>query len=140
MGKLIGIEKNHLLVRVHGIGKEIDSIREIPKDSAVSMLKLAYAITVHKSQGSEFETIILPIVRSQGRMLQRNLFYTAVTRARKKVWLLGDSSAVLKAIANDKVIQRNTVFARALTAAHAAGVSRALHERRQEEPARAVGA
>ena len=43
-------------------------------------------------------------------MLQRNLFYTAITRARKKVWLLGDPEAVSKAVANDKVIQRNTIF------------------------------
>jgi exodeoxyribonuclease V alpha subunit len=138
MGKLITIEKEHLVVRIHGIGPgTVDTHVHIPKTSAIHILKLAYAITVHKSQGSEFDTILLPITRSQGRMLQRNLFYTAVTRARKKVWLLGESSAVLRAIANDKVVQRNTTFGRAILEAYAAilgrtdGVSGG-HERREE--------
>jgi exodeoxyribonuclease V alpha subunit len=124
MGKLIAIERDHLTVRIHGIGVgAFDSHINIPKTSAAYLLKLAYAITVHKSQGSEFDTILMPITRSQGRMLQRNLFYTAVTRARKKVWLLGDSMAVLRAIANDKVVQRNTVFGRIITEESQAGVS-----------------
>jgi exodeoxyribonuclease V alpha subunit len=71
-------------------------------------------ITVHRSQGSEFETVILPVVKAQGRMLQRNLFYTAITRAKKKVWVLGDISAVQKAIDNDKVVLRNTGFGQAI--------------------------
>lgn len=119
MGKLMAIEREHLVVRIHGIGSgSFDSYVNIPKANAGNVLKLAYAITVHKSQGSEFDTILMPITRSQGRMLQRNLFYTAVTRARKKVWLLGDSMAVLRAIANDKVVQRNTIFGRVVTEAY----------------------
>ena len=116
MGKLMAIEREHLVVRIHGIGVgSFDAYVNIPKSNAPNVLKLAYAITVHKSQGSEFDTILMPITRSQGRMLQRNLFYTAVTRARKKVWLLGDSMAVLRAIANDKVVQRNTIFGRVVS-------------------------
>ena len=110
IGKLIAISRDHLTLRIHGVGKTPDSNVDIPKDQALVMLKLAYAVTVHRCQGEEFETVILPLVRQQGRMLQRNLFYTAITRARKKVWLLGDAEAVLKAVANDKVIQRNTVL------------------------------
>lgn len=147
MGKLISVERDHLSVRIHGIGVgAFDSMVNIPKTSAPHLLKLAYAITVHKSQGSEFDTILMPITRSQGRMLQRNLFYTAVTRARKKVWLLGDSMAVLRAIANDKVVQRNTVFGRIVTEAYedlqaeALGVSGAHERRRQEDVGRSVGA
>jgi exodeoxyribonuclease V alpha subunit len=67
------------------------------------------------SQGSEFDTILMPVVNSQGRMLQRNLLYTAVTRAKKKVWLLGEESAIRRAIANNKVVSRNTVFADAIS-------------------------
>jgi hypothetical protein len=67
------------------------------------------------SQGSEWETVVLPITRTQGRMLQRNLFYTAVTRAKKRVWLLGHKDAVARAVANDRVVQRNTAFARAIS-------------------------
>jgi exodeoxyribonuclease V alpha subunit len=110
IGKLVEIQRDVLMVKIHGIGKAPDVTVAIPRDQASIMLKLAYCVTVHKSQGEEFETVILPLVRSQGRMLQRNLFYTAVTRARKKVWLLGETDAVLKAVANDKVLQRNTVL------------------------------
>jgi len=118
MGKLMSIHTDHLTVRVHGAGEDgLDMLVEIPRREVGQKLRLAYAITVHKCQGSEFDTVILPIVRTQGRMLQRNLFYTAVTRAKKRVWLLGDNLAVSKAIANDKVLQRNTGFERAITSA-----------------------
>lgn len=50
-------------------------------------------------------------------MLQRNLFYTAITRAKKKVWVLGDPSSIAKAIENDKVVQRNTSLGRAISEA-----------------------
>ena len=50
-------------------------------------------------------------------MLQRNLFYTAVTRAKSKVWLLGDPLAVQMAVENDKVVQRNTLFSKAISEA-----------------------
>jgi exodeoxyribonuclease V alpha subunit len=110
IGKLTAIKRDCLTLRVHGIGRTPDTNVDIPKEDAGLMLKLAYAVTVHRCQGEEFETIILPLVRAQGRMLQRNLFYTAVTRARKKVWLLGESDAILKAVANDKVVQRNTIL------------------------------
>jgi exodeoxyribonuclease V alpha subunit len=121
MGKLHAIEKEHLVVRIHGLGAGAgDALVQIPKGNAHNVLKLAYAITVHKSQGSEFDTILMPISRGHGRMLQRNLFYTAVTRARRKVWLLGEVNAVLRAIANDKVIQRNTILGRSVSDAYRA--------------------
>lgn len=115
MGKLMSVRTDHFLVRIHGIGEGgLDVYVEFPKKDVLQKLRLAYAITVHKSQGSEFDTVILPIVSSQGRMLQRNLFYTAVTRAKRKVWLLGGSDAVRRSIANDQVIQRNTGLAMAV--------------------------
>lgn len=116
MGKLVEINRDTLKIRIHGVGQgAVDTMVDIPKVDAPGLLRLAYAITVHKSQGSEFDTVILPIVKSQGRMLQRNLFYTAVTRAKKKCWLLGDPFSIYKAIANDKVVQRNTAFGRAVS-------------------------
>lgn len=115
MGKLITIRSDCLRVRIHGIGEEgLDVQVEIPRNEVFNKLRLAYAITVHKSQGSEFDTVILPMVREHGRMLQRNLFYTAVTRAKKKVWLLGDRGAIQRAIDNDKVVARNTGFIKAI--------------------------
>jgi exodeoxyribonuclease V alpha subunit len=50
------------------------------------------------------------MVNRHGRMLQRNLFYTAITRARKKVWVIGEADSVLRAVGNDKVVRRNTVL------------------------------
>ena len=123
MGKLVEITRETLVVRIHGVGSgAVDTIVHIPKDAAPELLRLAYAITVHKSQGSEFDTVILPIVKSQGRMLQRNLFYTAVTRAKQKCWLIGDPFSIYKAIGNDKVVQRNTAFGRAVSDSVAAMV------------------
>jgi exodeoxyribonuclease V alpha subunit len=118
MCKLVGVDRDTLSVRIHGINADqIETLVNIPKKNAPDLLKLAYCVTVHKSQGSEFDTVIMPIVRSQGIMLQRNLFYTAVTRARSKVWLIGDPQAVQSAVENDRVLQRNTVFGRAVSKA-----------------------
>jgi exodeoxyribonuclease V alpha subunit len=114
VGKIESIGRDDLVIRIHG---EKDSFVSLAKSKAIEMLRLAYAVTVHRCQGSEFDTIIFPIVRSHGRMRQRNLFYTAVTRARKKCWLLGDANSVAVAVANDKVVQRNTAFGRAVSEA-----------------------
>lgn len=118
IGKLAAIGNSNLTIRIHGIGNTADSLIDLPKTEAVHMLKLAYAVTVHRCQGEEFETVIMPLVRSQGRMLQRNLFYTAVTRARKKVIVLGEPEAVEKAVQNDQVVQRNTVFREVIQPSH----------------------
>jgi len=123
MGKLVEIHADYLRVRVHGIGESgLDANVDVPRNDVPQKLRLAYAITVHKCQGSEHDTIILPMVREHGRMLQRNLFYTAVTRAKKRVWVLGDRGAVQKAIDNDKVIARNTGFGKAIMKAIGSGV------------------
>jgi exodeoxyribonuclease V alpha subunit len=71
-------------------------------------LKLAYCITVHKTQGLEFAYVILPLVMGFYPLLQRNLLYTAVTRARHKMILLGEQRAVTRAIANNQITRRNT--------------------------------
>ncbi|MBX9097060.1 SF1B family DNA helicase RecD2 [Streptococcus gordonii] len=63
-------------------------------------IRLAYAMSIHKSQGSEFPVVILPITKSSHRMLQRNLIYTAITRAKSKLILLGEFSAFQFAVKN----------------------------------------
>ncbi|MDQ3929143.1 MAG: ATP-dependent RecD-like DNA helicase [Chloroflexota bacterium] len=60
----------------------------------------AYAISVHKAQGSEYPAVIMPVLPQQGRMLQRNLMYTAVSRARNLVVLAGSPEAVKRAVQN----------------------------------------
>jgi exodeoxyribonuclease V alpha subunit len=72
----------------------------------VDELSLAYAISVHKSQGSEFPAVVLPIVPAHYLMLQRNLFYTAITRARSLCVLVGSRKAISMAVGNNKVSHR----------------------------------
>jgi len=68
----------------------------------------AYAISIHKSQGSEFPVVIIPLLMQHYMMLQRNLIYTAVTRARKLVVMVGDKRAIGMAVRNNKIASRNT--------------------------------
>ncbi len=70
----------------------------------------AYAISVHKSQGAEYPCVVLPVVTQHYMMLQRNLLYTAVTRAKKVVILVGTRRAIAIAVKNDKVTQRHTAL------------------------------
>lgn len=83
----------------------------IPTADAASKVRLAYAQTVHKSQGQEYDIIVAPILSSFGVQLQRNLYYTAVTRAKRKVVLVGTADALARAVANDRADKRNTLFA-----------------------------
>lgn len=64
-------------------------------------ITLAYAMSIHKSQGSEFQVVILPITRQSGRMLQRNLIYTAITRSKSKLIMLGEISTFDYAVKNE---------------------------------------
>ena len=63
-------------------------------------LTLAYAVTIHKSQGSEFPVVIMPILSQHYMMLQRNLLYTGMTRAKKLMILVGSRKAVSMAVRN----------------------------------------
>lgn len=71
-------------------------------------LALAYAMSIHKSQGSEFPVVIIPLLKQHFMMLQRNLVYTAITRGRKKVFLVGDPVAYAMAIRNQESTERST--------------------------------
>jgi exodeoxyribonuclease V alpha subunit len=73
-----------------------------------------YAITVHRAQGSEYPFVIIPVHESQGAMLTRALLYTALTRGRQMVILIGSRRALAKAIANDGSSRRSTALARLL--------------------------
>lgn len=71
---------------------------------------LAYATTIHKAMGSEFETVIIPIVKAHTIMLYRNLLYTAVTRAKKKVILVGHKPILFMAVHRADISKRNTLL------------------------------
>jgi len=75
--------------------------RVLYKPSMLDELALAYAITVHKSQGSEFPVVVMPVFHGVPQLMTRNLIYTAVTRAMKLVVLVGQKSAVEKMVGND---------------------------------------
>ncbi len=79
-------------------------------------LTLAYATTIHKSQGSEYPAIIVPLVVQHRMLLQRNLLYTAITRAKRFCVLVGQPHALEMAVYNDRVALRNTGLAERLLA------------------------
>lgn len=86
--------------------------REVIYDiSELDELVLAYATTIHKSQGSEFPYVIMPLTMSHYMMLQRNLLYTGVTRAKKGLILVGERKAVYIAVKNNEIVERNTRLA-----------------------------
>lgn len=103
IGQIFAISTDMIYVRypeqdVSYEGQEIDEIT------------LAYAITVHKSQGSEYHTVIMAVADSHAIMLQRNLFYTAVTRAKRKVILVGTKRALQRAVENIRTSHRFTLL------------------------------
>jgi exodeoxyribonuclease V alpha subunit len=77
---------------------------------------LAYAISIHKSQGSEFPVVIIPLLKQHFIMLQRNLIYTAITRSKNKVFIVGDMDAYSIAVKNNRTDTRMTGLPRALSA------------------------
>ena len=87
------------------------------KREEMSELQPAYAMSVHKSQGSEYPVVVMPVVMGHRAMLQRNLLYTAVTRARERVILLGSGRALRVAVENDRTRRRFTMLAARLAGA-----------------------
>ncbi|MEA2021877.1 MAG: ATP-dependent RecD-like DNA helicase [Candidatus Caldatribacteriota bacterium] len=85
--------------------------RKVSYDFAeLNELVLAYAITVHKSQGSEYKIVIIPVSTQHYLLLQRNLLYTGITRAKDMVILIGTKKALWIAIKNNKTFHRNTLL------------------------------
>ena len=82
-------------------------LREIDYGPAeLDQLQLAYAITIHKSQGSEYPAVVIPLLTQHYRMLQRNLLYTAITRGKQVVILVGSRKAIEIAVGNAQVAAR----------------------------------
>jgi len=97
-----------------------DDLKEVTYEfTQLDELELAYSITIHKSQGSEYPVVIIPLFKGPSMLLSRNLLYTAVTRAKKLVVLVGDSEILKHMIDNNREIHRNsTLFVRIEEAAH----------------------
>ena len=73
-------------------------------------IELAYATTIHKAMGSEYDVVIMPIIRSHAIMLKRNLVYTAITRAKRKVIMVGQKGMLIMAIHKNDTGVRNTAL------------------------------
>ncbi len=87
----------------------------VPYDfSELDEVALAYAISVHKSQGSEYEAVVIPILPQHYVLLQRNLIYTAVTRGKKLVVMVGSKEALAIGVRNDRIMRRYTYLAERL--------------------------
>lgn len=108
IGYIVDLEPGRMLVH---FGEELEAEYE---SSEFSQLQLAYCMTVHKSQGSEYPVVVLPLVSAHYIMLQRNLLYTAVTRAKKLVILIGSKAALNTAVENDRTRKRYTLLAERL--------------------------
>lgn len=104
-GRIIKIdeEEKKVLIRFdqHCVNYELTELDEVV---------LAYATTIHKSQGSEFEIVVAPFTMQHFIMLQRNLLYTCVTRAKRVMVLLGTKKALAIALRNNQVMKRNTLL------------------------------
>jgi len=103
IGRIVGIdlEEQKLMVKFEGRVVDYDW-------SEMDELVLAYAVSIHKSQGSEYPAVVIPLLTQHYIMLQRNLLYTAVTRAKRLVVLVGSKRAIAIAIKNNKVQFRYT--------------------------------
>ena len=94
----------------HAIIEFSDGVRVDYPERELDIIDLAYATTIHKSQGSEYSTVIIPIMMSHYIMLKRNLIYTAITRAKKKVILIGEKRALMAGIHKNDSAKRNTLL------------------------------
>nr|HQH11198.1 ATP-binding domain-containing protein [Candidatus Sumerlaeota bacterium] len=106
VGIVVGFDREFQTLRVRFEGRVIDY-----EFSELEDLTLAYAITVHKAQGSEYPAVVIPVMTQHYIMLQRNLLYTAVTRGKKLVCLIGTKKALAIAVRNAKHAERNSALA-----------------------------
>jgi exodeoxyribonuclease V alpha subunit len=103
MGRITRIDNENQIVQVDYEGHIVTY-----EFSQLDELVHAYAVSVHKSQGSEYPVVVLPLLTQHYMMLQRNLLYTGITRAKKLVVLVGSKKAIAMAVRNNKIARRNT--------------------------------
>jgi exodeoxyribonuclease V alpha subunit len=109
IGYVSGVSRSTRRVTV-----DFDGEPAVYEGDELDQLALAYAVTVHKSQGSEFKAVVLLASRAHWIMLQRNLLYTGMTRARERLFLIGQPDALRRAVENNPSVARNTMLAEAL--------------------------
>ena len=106
LGRIISIDTDlkEVIIRFDGNRDATYAYQELEQ------IEHAYAVTVHKSQGSEFPVVILPLLSGGGRFLSRNLLYTALTRAMEKVVIIGRKESVEAMVANNRILGRYTTL------------------------------
>lgn len=105
VGRITGMDPKARTVEV-----TIDGRRLSYAADELDRLALAYAVTVHKAQGSEYPAVVLPLLRQHGRMLRRNLLYTALTRAQRLAVLLTEPDALERAVRDTSDLRRRTLL------------------------------
>ena len=112
-------EDRKLVVRIDERDVEYD-------DEALENLTLAYAVSIHKSQGSEYPAVVVPWLRQHFVMLSRNLLYTAVTRGKRLVVLIADAHALKVGLAEERREDRRTALTERVVEAFRAASARAV--------------
>jgi exodeoxyribonuclease V alpha subunit len=109
IGRVVSVD-----TREDSLIADFDGERVSYEEDALDQLALAYACTIHKSQGSEFKAVVMAVSKSHFIMLQRNLFYTGITRARDQLVVVGHRAAVHRCVENNPAVQRHTLLAERL--------------------------
>jgi exodeoxyribonuclease V alpha subunit len=105
IGRVTGVDPSTQTLEVTMDGRPLSYTAD-----ELDQLGIAYAVTVHKAQGSEYPAVVVPLLRQHGRMLRRNLLYTAITRARRLVVLLTEPDALERAVKNVVDLRRTTLL------------------------------
>jgi exodeoxyribonuclease V alpha subunit len=105
MGRVVGIDPVDQL-----LSARIDDRRVVYDFGELDELVHAYAVSIHKSRGSEYPAVVVPIMTTHYILLQRNLLYTAITRARELVVIVGTRRAIAIAVRNDSIAERHTAL------------------------------
>jgi exodeoxyribonuclease V alpha subunit len=111
IGSIVHIDRPRFRIIVDYDGRSV-----IYEKDDLNDITLAYAVSVHKAQGSEYQAVVMPLMTQHFIMLQRNLFYTALTRAKKLSVIIGSFKALYIAIKNDKPVKRNSLVKEKLMA------------------------
>lgn len=118
MGEIVGIiYAKESEDKVDELVIQFDSMEVSYKRNEWNKITLSYCCSIHKSQGSEFKMVILPMVRQYQRMLQRNLLYTALTRSKDILILMGEVSAFRECVTNEGINRKTSLKERIISAA-----------------------
>lgn len=134
IGYIVGINKaNHSGVKTDELIIDFDSNEVSYLRSNWKNITLAYCCSIHKAQGSEYDLVILPMLSAYGRMLKKDLLYTAVTRASQSLSLVGEPEAFIKSLQSQQNL-RNTSLRERLESEYKEDISKDLLEKKKETP------